>query len=205
MNVAHERLHGLDRDRILAVVEPILAAHGVEGVELVWGTDRGERVLELTIERPEARIPGQGITIDLCSDISRDLSAALDVADVIPMSYRLEVGSPGVERSLYSAKDYRRFAGQLAKVKLKQALPDGQRVVRGTLQGLETTPEGGERVLLSTERGELAFGLDDIDSARLVFDWNTQARSRPAKSGRKPHRGATSRGHKARGRSGDGR
>src|SRR5690606_16699389 len=60
MNVAHERLPGLDRDRILAVVEPILAAHGVDGVELVWRTDRGERVLELTIERPEARIPGHG-------------------------------------------------------------------------------------------------------------------------------------------------
>jgi ribosome maturation factor RimP len=205
MNVAHERLHGLDRERILAVVEPILAAHGVDGVELLWGTDRGERLLELTIERPDARIPGQGITIDLCTEISRDLSAALDVADVIPMRYRLEVGSPGIERALYVAKDYQRFAGQLAKLKLREPLPDGQRVLRGTLQGLDETSEGGQRVMLSTERGELSFELADIDSARLVFDWNTQARGRPAKSGKKPHRGTTGRGQGVRGRSGDDR
>ena len=205
MNVAHERLHGLDRERILAVVEPILAAHGVEGVELLWGTDRGERVLELTIEKPHTRIPGQGITIDLCSEISRDLSAALDVADVIPMRYRLEVGSPGVERALYVENDYQRFAGQLAKLKLKQPLPDGQRVLRGILQGLEEGPNGGRRVLLSTERGELSFELDDIDGARLVFDWSTGSRTRPARSGKKPRSGTTGRGQKARGRSGDGR
>ncbi len=189
MNVAHERLHGLDRDRILAVVEPILAAHGVDGVELVWRTDRGERVLELTIERPEARIPGHGITIDLCSEISRDLSAALDVADCIDGHYRLEVGSPGVERALYSARDYERFAGQLAKLKLKQPLPDGQRVLRGTLSGLQKDSDGAERVVLSTERGELELELGEIDSAHLVFDWNA-ARGRPAKSGNRPRRGA---------------
>jgi ribosome maturation factor RimP len=190
MNIAHERLPGLDRDRIHAVVEPILSAHGVDAVELLWRTDRGERVLELTIERPDSRIPGAGITIELCSDISRDLSAALDVADIIEGHYRLEVGSPGVERALYSAKDYERFAGQLAKLKLKQPLADGQRVVRGTLQGLERTSDGAERAVLSTERGELEIDLADIDGAQLVFDWSTQARGRPTKGGGKPRRGA---------------
>ena len=192
MHVAHEKLHGLDRDRILAVVGPILSAHGVDCVELVWRTDRGERVLELTVERPGSRLPGAGITIDLCTDISRDLSAALDVADVIPGRYRLEVGSPGVERALYGASDYRRFAGQLAKLKLKKPLPDGQRVVSGTLMGLEAKEDGAERVIVSTARGELDLEVEDIESARLVFDWSTGTRG-SRKKGEKPGRRASGR------------
>jgi ribosome maturation factor RimP len=205
MNVAHERLHGLDRDKIVAALEPILNAHGVDAVELVWRTDRGEPVLELTIERPETRVPGEGVTVELCSEISRDVSAALDVADVIAGHYRLEVGSPGLDRALYGAHDYERFAGQLAKLKLREPLPDGQRVVRGTLQGIERTPDGAARVVFSTERGELEIGLVEIESARLVFDWNSAARSRPTKGGAKPRRGTMGRGPKARGRSGDSR
>lgn len=168
MSVAHEKLHGLDRERVLAVVEPVLRAHGVEGVELVWRTERGQWVLVVTVERPDSRIPGEGITLDVCSEISRDLSAALDVADVIPQHYRLEVGSPGVERALYSARDYERFAGQLARLKLREPI-DGQYVVRGTLHGLD---ERGQ-ALLETERGELSVELANITSSRLVFDWGT--------------------------------
>jgi ribosome maturation factor RimP len=186
MVVAFSKLHGLDADRVLAIVEPVLRAHGVEGVELIWRTDRGGWLLELTVEKPESRIPGMGITVELCSEISRDLSAALDVADVIPQRYRLEVGSPGLDRTLYAARDYARFAGQLARIKLKQPV-EGQSVVRGTLHGLD---DAG-RVLLETERGELTLELADIDSARLVFELNTA--SKPGK-GKGPNRRAMSRG-----------
>ena len=106
MSFAHQKLHGIDAERLTAVLDPVLRAHGVEGVELVWRTDQGGWLLELTIERPDTRIPGAGITIELCSEISRDLSAALDVADVIPQRYRLQVGSPGIERALYRKQDY---------------------------------------------------------------------------------------------------
>ena len=82
---------------------------------------RGGRVLELTIERPGTRARRRH-HLDLCAEISRDLSAALDVADCIPQRYRLEVGSPGVERALYRARDYERFAGQAARLKLKEPL-----------------------------------------------------------------------------------
>jgi ribosome maturation factor RimP len=187
--VAHEKLTGLDRDRVIAAVEPVLRAHGVEAVELVWKTDRGGWLLELTIERPDSRLPGAGVTIDLCSDISRDLSAALDVADVIPHAYRLEVGSPGLDRALYGRRDYERFAGQLAKLKLKEPQPDGQRVVEGTLHGLD---DGG-RVELETSKGLLTFELENIESARLVFDWNTGSKGKP-KGGKSAHRRASSRG-----------
>ena len=148
--------------------------------------DRGGWVLELTIEKPGERMPGAGITVDLCSEISRELSAALDVADCIPHRYRLEVGSPGVERALYRLTDYERFAGQPAKVKLKQPR-NSEYVVLGTLNGV--SPE--QRVVIQTERGELVeLSLDEIDNGHLVFDWKTGG-DRPggarSPSARRPH------------------
>lgn len=184
MTIAHEKLPGLDRERVLAAVEPILAAHRVDGVELLFKTDRGGWVLELTIEKPAERLPGAGITVDLCSEISRELSAALDVADCIPHRYRLEVGSPGVERALYSPADYERFAGQPAKLKLKQPR-NSEYVITGALSGL--SPE--KRILIQSDRGELIeLGIDEIDNGHLVFDWKTGG-SRPggAKAARRAH------------------
>jgi ribosome maturation factor RimP len=186
--VAHERLPGLDRERVLAAVEPVLRAHGVEAVELVWRTDRSGWLLELTIERPEARIPGEGVTIDLCTDVSRDLSAALDVAGVLTHAYRLEVGSPGLDRALYSSKDYARFAGQSAKLKLREPLA-GQRVIDGTLHGLD---EAG-RVQLETDKGLLGFDFEQIESGRLTFSWGGAPRKGKPK-GKGPARRASGHG-----------
>ena len=169
MTIAHEKLPGLDRERVLAAVTPILAAHRVDGVELHFKTDRGGWVLELTIEKTGERLPGAGITVDLCGEISRELSAALDVADCIPHRYRLEVGSPGVERALYNDADYERFAGQAAKLKLRKPR-NSEYVLSGTLNGL--SPE--KRVVIATERGELVeLSLDEIDNGHLVFDWKS--------------------------------
>ncbi|HEY6729056.1 MAG TPA: ribosome maturation factor RimP [Polyangiaceae bacterium] len=190
MNVAHEHLHGLDRDRVIAVVEPVLRAHNVDGVELVWRTDRAGWVLELTVERPGSTLPGAGVTIDLCSEISRDLSAALDVADVIDARYSLQVGSPGLERSLYRLDDYRRFAGQKAKLRLRESV-DGQRVILGLLSGLD---DDGQAVVVQTDRGTLNLAFSEIESAHLVFDWN---KGEPRARGRKPQR-ASDHGRKAR-------
>ncbi|HMR76810.1 MAG TPA: ribosome maturation factor RimP [Polyangiaceae bacterium] len=168
MHVAHERLKGLDRDRVLAIVGTVLRAHNVEGVELIWGTDQSGWVLELTVERPDSRVPGAGITLAVCSEISRDLSAALDAEDVIAPRYRLEVGSPGLDRALYSAKDYERFAGQVAKLKLREALEGHGHVLSGTLHGLN---EAGE-VQLETDRGLVSVPLQAIESGRLQFTWS---------------------------------
>ena len=180
---------GIDvHERVLAVVEPVLRAHGVEAVELIWRTDRSGWLLELTLSRPEARLPGEGITLDLCTDVSRDLSAALDVAEVLTHAYRLEVGSPGLDRALYSAADYSRFAGQAAKVKLREAL-GGQRVIHGTLHGLD---ESG-RVQLETDQGLLSLEVEQIESGRLTFSWGGSAKKGKPK-GKGPARRATGHG-----------
>jgi ribosome maturation factor RimP len=182
MQLGYESLRGIDRDRLLSVVEPVLSAHGVDAVELIWRSDSRGWVLYLTVERPGSTDPGAGITLDLCADISRDLSAALDVADVLPGRYRLDVGSPGVERALYSPRDYARFAGQKAKLKLEAPL-EGQRVVRGTLGGVDE--EG--RIVFVIDGREHRFPPDHIESGRLSFDWQAaRGASEPAgKGGRK--------------------
>jgi len=173
MTVSFTKLPGLDEARLLEVVVPILRAHHVAGVELIWRTDNKGHVLELTIEKPDARLPGAGITVDLCSEISRDLSVALDVVDVIrSANYRLEVGSPGLDRPLHTLDDYRRFAGQLAKLKLRSPLTQagfaGQKVLRGNLFGV--TDDG--QIAVETEQGTVSVLHTDILSARLVFEWN---------------------------------
>jgi ribosome maturation factor RimP len=145
----------------------------------------------LTIEKPGTKRTVDGITIDLCNEISRKLSLAFDEAEAISGDYRLEVGSPGVERQLYLKEDYQRFAGQELKVKLHEASTHegfiGQKTVRGTLFGLDE--EG--RVLLETDHGNVPLTFDEISSARLVFSWNQPKRStgrakRPSGSGPKP-------------------
>jgi len=160
-----EKLPGLDRDKVIAAIEPALAAHGFDGVELIWRTDNRGWVLYLTIERPDSREPGVGVTLDDCSELSRDVSLALDVAEAIKNAYRLEVGSPGVERHIYRKSEYSRFAGKPARVKLSEAL-DGQWTLRGVLMGLD---EQG-LVLIDTDSGVFSLEFERIQSGQLVLD-----------------------------------
>jgi ribosome maturation factor RimP len=197
---AFEKLPGLPRDRIVEAIEPVLRAHGLTGVELVWRTDGQGRVLQVTLESAAAvegeagAEPGAGVTLDLCSKVSRDLSTALDVLELIDGKYRLEVGSPGLERRLYTLADYRRFSGRLAKLKLASAV-DSQYVLLGKLNGVDL--EG--RVLVVVDEAEHtskvhAVKLDDVRSGQLAIDWQEmgfspaprqRAGRRPAAQGRK--------------------
>jgi ribosome maturation factor RimP len=173
MNVSYEKIPGIDREKLHAALGPVLAAHSVECVECIWRTDRNGWLLEISVERIESAspagssLPNYGVTIDLCANISRDLSAALDVADCIPHSYTLEVGSPGVERALYVRRDYERFAGQGARLKLSTPRA-GQSVIFGTVHGLDASGA----VQLETEQGELvSIEFETIESARILFEW----------------------------------
>jgi ribosome maturation factor RimP len=177
---AFEKLPGLPRDRIVEAIAPVLRAHGLAGVELVWRTDGQGRVLQVTLESAAALEstagasspaetgtgPGAGVTLEVCSKVSRDLSTALDVLELIDGNYRLEVGSPGLERRLYTLADYRRFSGRLAKLKLASAV-EGQYVLLGKLNGVDAE----ERVLIIVDGVERAVKLDDVRSGQLAIDW----------------------------------
>ena len=200
---AFEKLPGLPRDRIVEAIAPVLRAHGLAGVELVWRTDGQGRVLQVTIESLEGSEPGGGVTLDVCSKVSRDLSTALDVLELIDGKYRLEVGSPGLERRLYTLADYRRFSGRLAKLKLASAVA-GQYVLLGKLNGVDAEDrvliivdgvEGG--VEHANEKGvEHALKLDEVRSGQLAIDWQQMGfaptpRQRPSRG---PAQGARVKG-----------
>lgn len=201
MPFAYTKLSGLDSDRLIALIEPILSEHGLDGVELTWKTDGRGWVLSVTVERPGTRELGAGVSLDDCSLVSRGISAALDEQDLIGGAYRLEVGTPGVERKLYSLLDYTRFAGNTVKIKLHEAL-DGEYWVRGTLRGVDAQqriqvatgsnspkksrkkhnhrglnqPEDAETNSSDpsiTETGEriLSLPLENIHSAQLTLEW----------------------------------
>jgi ribosome maturation factor RimP len=193
MSIAHIKVPGLDEARLVALIEPVLVAHGVVGVELVWKTDNGGWVLVVNIERPDAKLPGEGITVDLCSEISRALSEVLDVDDLLTHAYHLEVGSPGIERYLYLLEDYRRFAGYSIKAKLKNPVMD-LRSFRGKLTGVN---ELGQ-VLFEAEGKELVVAFEEIQTCRLVYDWDSPSVSREAKAkSPKPRSSEGSRGNRA--------
>ena len=99
----------------------------------------------------DGRTPGapieESVTVEDCARVSRDLSAVLDVEDVIPAAYTLEVSSPGLDRPLRHADDYSRFTGRRAKLVMREAV-DGQMFFKGRLDGIEDAADRRERAVV---------------------------------------------------------
>jgi ribosome maturation factor RimP len=176
-------LHGIDRDALQRVVEPVVRAHGAEVVDLELKPDQGGWVLRVYVEKAGAQANSMStkdaaVNLELCANVSRDLSPALDVVDLIPHAYHLEVSSPGVERPLRGERDFARFTGQKAKLRMRNPVA-GQRVIVGTLDGVAG---GVVRVKEGSRVHEAP--LDSIDTARLVFEFGNDGRQQKRK-----HRG----------------
>jgi ribosome maturation factor RimP len=157
----------------LRVIEPVVRAHGAETVEVELRPEQGGWTLRVYVEKLGASehllsTRDAAVSLELCAGVSRDLSPALDVADLIPHAYHLEVSSPGVERPLRDARDFARFQGQKAKIKLRgtPGNPAAARVVVGTLDGVSGDTA---YVLEGKKRHEVA--LTTVESARLVFEF----------------------------------
>ena len=150
---------GLDRAAAVErLVAPSLAATGYEVVRvLVMGQHRP--LLQIMIERADRR----AVSVDDCAEVSRTVSALLDVEELIAGSYTLEVSSPGIDRPLTRPEHFARFAGFEAKLETRFPL-DGRKRFTGRLLGLE-----GERVRIATAEGEMALPLADVQRAKLVL------------------------------------
>jgi ribosome maturation factor RimP len=170
MSTSKSPLHGIDRAALGHVIEPIVRAHGAEVVDIELRPERGSWVLRIYVEKVGAAAQNlstrdAAVNLELCANVSRDLSPALDVADLVPHAYHLEVSSPGVERPLRNEHDFARFAGQRAKLKLRDAV-DGQRVLVGVLEGVA---DGNVRISLPA--GTRDVPQSSVESARLVFEF----------------------------------
>ncbi len=117
-------------ERVRALIEPILADHGLELVDVEFRREGHGWILRVYMDRDG------GITLDDCQRISQELGDHLDVEDLIDYPYHLEVSSPGLDRPLTRDADFLHFAGKAARISTREAL-EGQRNFRGRLAGLE--------------------------------------------------------------------
>jgi ribosome maturation factor RimP len=165
---------------IAGLAEPVLGELGFRLVRVVISGRNGSTV-QIMAERPEEGT----LTVEECAEISRRLSPVLDVHDPIEGQYTLEVSSPGIDRPLVRPSDFEAWAGQEAKIELKEPI-SGRRRFRGILEGIE-----GDEVRLDTDLGELGrqvIGLPVrlIGEARLVLtdDLIREALRRAKKAGK---------------------
>ncbi len=145
---------------ITACVEPVVTGLGYELVGAEYGGGRGNGILRLYIDAAD------GVDVDDCAAVSERVSAALDVDDPIPEAYTLEVSSPGVNRPLFAAADFQRFAGERAFVRIAAgAIPEGRKRFKGVLGGLEQA-----ELLIEVDGETWRLPLDAVEEAHLVVD-----------------------------------
>ena len=146
-------------ERLEAIVEPAVSALGFELVGIEYLSQGKHSMLRIYIDSDD------GITVDDCAKVSHQVSGVLDVEDPIRGEYTLEISSPGLDRPLFKAADYDRFAGQEIKVRLAQPR-EGRRNYSGVLLGVRD----GE-VVLTMDGQEIGLPLADIEKANLVPKW----------------------------------
>ena len=143
--------------RVEDIIAPSLAAMGYGVVRVRLGGK--PLVLQIMAERHDEGM----MTVDDCADISRAVSALMDVEDPITGRYTLEVSSPGIDRPLTRIADYTRFAGFEARVETKLPV-DGRKRFTGRLNGVD-----GDVVLMAGTDGDARIAYDDIASGKLVL------------------------------------
>jgi ribosome maturation factor RimP len=143
-------------ERLTGLLTPVVRSEGLILVELQFRPEGLGLVLRLFVERPEG-----GVSLDDCAQVSRQASDLLDVEDIVPGRFSLEVSSPGLTRRLKTARDFTIFAGRLVKMMVRDA--DGKnRTYRGQLKGMQ-----GEEVVLEVEGRLRTVPLGDVLKANL--------------------------------------
>jgi ribosome maturation factor RimP len=160
------------------VAEPIIAAEGLELVDVEWAKEGPRWILRLFIDRAE------GVSLDDCQACSHAVETAIDVEDFIPHEYTLEVSSPGLNRPLTRPAHYEKAIGKKVQIKTYGPIGDPPRKnFSGLLVGLEgpaenPAPEGAEAVAVEVEgAGRFRIPFKDIAKAHLEFDFGSPSQS----------------------------
>ncbi len=139
------------------ILRPVVEGLGYE----LWGIEfrsRGhDSMLRIFIDDAE-----NGISIEDCEKVSRQISGVMDVEDPIQTEYTLEVSSPGMDRPLFRLEHYQEFVGHTAKIRLRMAF-EGRRKFQGLIKGVE-----GDEVVIVVDDHEYLLPFDSIDKASIV-------------------------------------
>jgi ribosome maturation factor RimP len=154
-------------ERVRELAERVAVAYGLEIFAVELTRERGQQVLRVIVDRPgPSATPEESVGIEDCARVAEELSTMLDVEDVIPGEYIFEVSSPGLDRPLRHADDYRRFAGRWAKIVTSSPV-QRQTAFSGRVKGIE-----GEDVLFESEGKKLIkLPLRLISRARLDVEF----------------------------------
>lgn len=170
-------------EKVRGIAEPLAAAEGLELVDLEFAGGGGQTILRLYIDRaadpapapapapdPEQGLPRVGVTLEDCANISRSLSAALDVEDPIVGRYELEVSSPGLDRPLRTQQHFERYAGSKVRVKTFGPLSaaDNRKTFIGKLVGYQ---EG--KVVVNVDGAPFLIPHDQIAKANIEYEFDT--------------------------------
>lgn len=148
-------------ESIRALAERVVREEGLELVEMEWtGTGQGA-VLRVFIDRyPE------NVRLEDCERVSKRLGLLMDIEDLIPSHYHLEVSSPGLDRKLSCAQDFQRFLGRLAKIRTRTPIEHGR-----TFQGRLVNFEKEVITLALSRTHHVEIPLDQVEKANLVVEW----------------------------------
>ena len=144
---------------ITSLVMPILQEMDLELVDVLYRRERSGWVLRLVIDRED------GVSLDDCAAVSREVSHLLDIEDILEQAYNLEVSSPGLDRPLKSVNDFKRFAGRKAKVTTKEPI-GGNQVFIGRLNTVED-----ELITMAVDQQELSIPFSEVAKARLEVEF----------------------------------
>lgn len=142
--------------QLLDLVAPTIVALGYEAWGVEYVTQGHRTTLRVFIDSPN------GITVDDCATVSRQISAVLDVEDPIAGEYLLEVSSPGMDRPLFTLDQFRRFSGERVKIRLRSPF-EGRRNFKGQLIGVEE-----DEVVLAMDEHEYLLPVELIDKAQVI-------------------------------------
>jgi ribosome maturation factor RimP len=146
-------------DQIEPMVETLLRAEGLELVDLEFRKEARGWVLRIFMDKPG------GVTLDDCSEISREIGDQVEVNELIPHSYTLEVSSPGLDRPLKKEKDFLHSIGKLIQLSTKVPL-EGQTFFKGILLDYRVS----DSLCLAETKKNWEIPVDLITKARLVFE-----------------------------------
>ena len=147
--------------KLTILLQPLVEDLGYEFVGLERSSNPKNPVLVVYIDTPD------GIAVEDCERVSREVAALLDVEDPIPGQYRLEVSSPGLDRPLFTLEHFEQFTGEVAQISL-YAPQDGRRKCKGEILGTDVG-----QVKIDQDGVEVTLPLDNIAKARLVPDYDS--------------------------------
>lgn len=143
-------------EELARLLEPAIERLGYELCDLEVKLGGRDGVVRLFIDSPD------GITLEDCEAVSRQVSALLDVEDPLPGHYTLEVSSPGLDRRLKKTEHFQRFLGEDVRIKLRLPL-EGRRNFRGELHAADN-----DNVEVVVDGQVHSLPIESIESARLV-------------------------------------